>query len=59
MSTPSRAQCIADARAVLDRARQRIARDRATGQLQPEAELILRRLERAQRTAPTTGRAAA
>ncbi|MFF9704124.1 hypothetical protein ACF1FE_23535 [Streptomyces griseofuscus] len=44
-----REQAIADARAVLDRARLRIARDRAAGRLSPEHELIIRRLERAQR----------
>ncbi|MEU5136727.1 hypothetical protein [Streptomyces californicus] len=44
-----RAQAIADARAVLDRARLRIARDRAAGRLSPEHELIIRRLERQQR----------
>ncbi|MEV7243935.1 hypothetical protein AB0N92_22190 [Streptomyces sp. NPDC093248] len=44
-----RTQAIADARAVLDRARLRIARDRAAGRLSPEHELIIRRLERQQR----------
>ncbi|MFE9099009.1 hypothetical protein [Streptomyces sp. NPDC007264] len=44
-----RSQAIADARAVLDRARLRIARDRAAGRLSPEHELIIRRLERQQR----------
>lgn len=43
-----RAQAIANARAVLDRARVRIARDRAAGRLSPEHELIVRRLEREQ-----------
>ncbi|MFC9050060.1 hypothetical protein [Streptomyces anthocyanicus] len=41
-------QAIANARAVLDRARARRDADRAAGRLNPEAELILRRLERAQ-----------
>ncbi|MBT2381948.1 hypothetical protein J7E90_32920 [Streptomyces sp. ISL-111] len=44
-----RDQAIAAARAVLDRARVRIARDRAAGRLSPEHELILRRIERDQR----------
>jgi len=44
-----REQAIAAARAVLDRARVRIARDRAAGRLSPEHELIVRRLEREQR----------
>ncbi|MEI5099030.1 hypothetical protein RB200_10770 [Streptomyces sp. PmtG] len=44
-----RDQAIANARAVLDRARVRIARDRAAGRLSPEQELICRRLERVQR----------
>ncbi|HEY1177939.1 MAG TPA: hypothetical protein VGF17_17415 [Phytomonospora sp.] len=44
-----RDQAIADARAVLDRARLRIARDRAAGRLSPEHDLIIRRLERQQR----------
>ncbi|APD18675.1 hypothetical protein SEA_MOJORITA_34 [Streptomyces phage Mojorita] len=43
-------QAIAGARAVLDRARLRIARDRAAGRLSPEHELICRRLERQQAT---------
>ncbi|MCO6747832.1 MULTISPECIES: hypothetical protein [Streptomyces] len=43
-----KAQAIAAARAVLDRARVRIARDRAAGRLSPEHELICRRLERQQ-----------
>ncbi|MCG7524906.1 hypothetical protein MHW47_10720 [Streptomyces sp. OfavH-34-F] len=43
-----RDQAIAAARAVLDRARVRIARDRAAGRLSPEHELICRRLEREQ-----------
>ncbi|MFD7121937.1 hypothetical protein ACFWAA_33590 [Streptomyces sp. NPDC059922] len=42
-------QAIAGARGVLDRARVRIARDRAAGRLSPEHELICRRLEREQR----------
>ncbi|WP_406334293.1 hypothetical protein OG814_11665 [Streptomyces zaomyceticus] len=41
-------QAIANARAVLDRARIRIARDRAAGRLSPEHELICRRIEREQ-----------
>ncbi|MFH9295654.1 hypothetical protein [Streptomyces sp. NPDC017520] len=44
-----RDQAIAAARAVLDRARVRIARDRAAGRLSSEHELILRRIERDQR----------
>lgn len=36
----------ANARRVLDRALDRIARDRAAGRLAPEAELALRRSER-------------
>lgn len=51
MST-TRAQCIAEARAVLDAARARRDRDRAAGLLSPETELICRRLDRAARTAP-------
>ncbi|MFD5230985.1 hypothetical protein ACFWJ5_21095 [Streptomyces qaidamensis] len=43
-----RDQALAAARAVLDRARVRIARDRAAGRLAPEHELICRRLEREQ-----------
>ncbi|WP_424862137.1 hypothetical protein [Streptomyces sp. MMS24-I29] len=43
-----REQAFADARAVLDRARQRIAVDRSTGRLSPEHELIMRGLEREQ-----------
>lgn len=56
-----RDQAIAEARAVLDRARVRIARDRAAGRLSPEHELIVRRLEREARraAAPTPHRAAA
>lgn len=57
-----RDQAIANARAVLDRACVRIARDRAAGRLAPEAELICRRLEREQArraTAQTPRRAAA
>ncbi|MFE0727063.1 hypothetical protein ACFW2X_02210 [Streptomyces antibioticus] len=44
-----RAECIAAARAVFDRARARIAADRAAGRLSPEHELICRRLEAEQR----------
>ncbi|ALM38201.1 MULTISPECIES: hypothetical protein [Streptomyces] len=56
-----RDQAIAEARAVLDRARLRIARDRAAGRLSPAHELIVRRLEREARrdTAPAAHRAAA
>lgn len=57
-----RDQAIAAARAVLDRAAQRIARDRAAGRLSPEHEFICRRLERKQArraTAQAPGRAAA
>ncbi|MCZ9353218.1 hypothetical protein NGM36_26210 [Streptomyces mutabilis] len=42
-------QAIANARAVLDQARARRDADRAAGRLDPEAELILRRLEAEQR----------
>ncbi|MFH8793821.1 hypothetical protein [Streptomyces sp. NPDC017941] len=45
----TREQAYTNARAVLDRARLRIARDRAAGRLSPEIELVLRRLERQQR----------
>ncbi|MFF4347848.1 hypothetical protein [Streptomyces sp. NPDC001530] len=45
---PSRAECIAAARAVLDRALHRLASDRAAGRLAPEVEAILQRLEREQ-----------
>ncbi|MFE0877281.1 hypothetical protein ACQEU8_36735 [Streptomyces sp. CA-250714] len=44
-----REQAFANARAVLDRARARRDADRAAGRLDPEVELILRRLEREQR----------
>jgi hypothetical protein len=54
-----RAECIRQARAVLDAALLRIARDRAAGRLDPAAELIVRRAERQQHTAPTPGHAAA
>ncbi|MGY4990933.1 hypothetical protein [Streptomyces nigrescens] len=47
-----REQAFANARRVLDTARQRRDRDRAAGRLAPEVELILRRLERQQRTEP-------
>ncbi|MET7450651.1 hypothetical protein ABZT03_01920 [Streptomyces sp. NPDC005574] len=47
-----RAQAIANARRALDRARARRDADRAAGRLAPEAELILRRLERQQAPAP-------
>ncbi|MFD9150325.1 hypothetical protein ACFWDF_24235 [Streptomyces diastaticus] len=43
-----KAQAIAAARAVLDRARHRRDRDRAAGRLPAEHELICRRLEREQ-----------
>ncbi|MFF4751792.1 hypothetical protein [Streptomyces sp. NPDC001270] len=42
-----RAECIAAARAVFDRALYRIALDRAAGLLPPETELVIRRAERA------------
>ncbi|WP_405561884.1 hypothetical protein [Streptomyces sp. NBC_01180] len=54
-----REQAFAEARAVLDRARVRIAQDRAAGRLSPAHELICRRLERQQRTATPVHRAAA
>ncbi|OII60889.1 hypothetical protein BJP40_08485 [Streptomyces sp. CC53] len=44
-----REQAFANARRVLDAARDRRDRDRATGRLDPEVELILRRLERQKR----------
>ncbi|MEU8989999.1 hypothetical protein AB0C98_26810 [Streptomyces sp. NPDC048558] len=47
-----REQAFAAARRVLDAARHRRDRDRVAGRLAPEVELILRRLERQQRTAP-------
>ncbi|WP_329423016.1 hypothetical protein [Streptomyces sp. NBC_01268] len=52
--TVTRDQAIRNLRRVLDAARERRDRDRAAGRLDPEVELILRRLERAQReqTAP-------
>jgi hypothetical protein len=43
-----RAQCITEARAILDAARRRRDRDRAAGRLPDHVELILRRLERQQ-----------
>ncbi|MFE5395797.1 hypothetical protein ACFQ9U_14660 [Streptomyces sp. NPDC056568] len=51
MSAPviSRDQAFANARRVLDAARDRRDSDRAAGRLDPGAELILRRLERQQR----------
>lgn len=52
MTSPStvipREVALANARRVLDRALDRIARDRAAGRLAPEAELSIRRSERAQ-----------
>ncbi|MFB7461681.1 hypothetical protein [Streptomyces sp. NPDC056188] len=54
-----RSQCIANARRELDAARARRDADRAAGRLPAETELMLRRLERQQRTAPTPNRAAA
>jgi len=57
--TITREQAFANARAVLDRARARRDADRAAGRLAPEVELICRRLERQQRTAPPSHRAAA
>ncbi|MFB7029628.1 MULTISPECIES: hypothetical protein [unclassified Streptomyces] len=47
--TVTREQAIRNFRRVLDAARARRDRDRAAGRLDPEAELILRRLEREQR----------
>ncbi|MET7811748.1 hypothetical protein ABZT26_12920 [Streptomyces sp. NPDC005395] len=47
--TITREQAYAEARRALDEARARRDRDRAAGRLAPEAELILRRLERQQR----------
>jgi len=44
-----REQAYANARRVLDAARRRRDGDRAAGRLAPEAELVLRRLERRQR----------
>ncbi|MET9253784.1 hypothetical protein [Streptomyces sp. NPDC003717] len=51
MSAPvvTREQAFANARRVLDAARDRRDADRAAGRLPAEAELILRRLERQQR----------
>jgi len=49
-----RAQAIANARRALDLARARRDADRAAGRLAPEAELIMRRLERQQRQQATT-----
>ncbi|MFI8817493.1 MULTISPECIES: hypothetical protein [unclassified Streptomyces] len=57
--TITREQAFAEARAVLDRARIRIAADRTAGRLPPEHELIMRRLEREQRQQQTTGHRAA
>ncbi|HLU96503.1 MAG TPA: hypothetical protein VKZ89_06665 [Thermobifida alba] len=54
-----RQQAIRDARAVLDRALARIARDRAAGRLSPEHELIVRRIERDQQATTAPHRAAA
>ncbi|APD18510.1 hypothetical protein HOR43_gp47 [Streptomyces phage Ididsumtinwong] len=48
-----REQAVRNFRRVLDAARDRRDRDRAAGRLDPEVELILRRLERAQREQPT------
>lgn len=45
----SREQAFANARRVLDAARDRRDSDRAAGRLDPSTELILRRLERDQR----------
>lgn len=44
--TVTREQAITNARAVLDAALDRIARDRAAGRLAPDAELDIRRAER-------------
>ncbi|MFJ8146940.1 hypothetical protein ACIQ6R_17960 [Streptomyces sp. NPDC096048] len=52
-------QAIANARAVLDRARARRDADRAAGRLAPDVELLLRRLEREQRQQTPAHRAAA
>ncbi|MFG3037812.1 hypothetical protein ACGFYZ_12970 [Streptomyces sp. NPDC048330] len=51
-----RDQAVRNLRRVLDAARERRDRDRAAGRLDPEVELILRRLERSQRepAAPRT-----
>ncbi|GAB1329868.1 hypothetical protein [Streptomyces sennicomposti] len=57
--TIPRAQAIANARAVLDRARARRDADRAAGRLPAEVELILRRLERQQREQAPAHRTAA
>ncbi|MGI5252806.1 hypothetical protein [Actinacidiphila glaucinigra] len=43
--TRDRAVCFANARAVLDAARERLARDRAAGRLTPQAAQILARAE--------------
>ncbi|WP_328361485.1 hypothetical protein OG800_26585 [Streptomyces sp. NBC_00445] len=45
----SREQAFANARRVLDAARDRRDRDRAAGRLDPATELILRRIERDRR----------
>ncbi|MGF0176687.1 hypothetical protein ACQF36_41415 [Streptomyces sp. Marseille-Q5077] len=45
----TREQAFANARRVLDRARDRRDADRAAGRIAPEVELVLRRLERRQR----------
>ncbi|MGW7201072.1 hypothetical protein [Streptomyces chryseus] len=57
----TREQAFANARAVLDEALDRIARDRASGRLSPDAELSIRRAERrrADRTQPRAHRTAA
>lgn len=54
-----REQAFANARAALDRARDRRDADRAAGRLAPEVELILRRLEREQRARQTPAHRAA
>ncbi|GGR80696.1 hypothetical protein GCM10010252_19010 [Streptomyces aureoverticillatus] len=56
-----RDQAVRNFRRVLDAARRRRDRDRAAGRLAPEAELVLRRLERQQRAeqAPATEHRAA
>ncbi|CAL9481793.1 hypothetical protein [Streptomyces sp. enrichment culture] len=51
-----RDQAIAAARRALDLARARRDADRAAGQLPPEAELIMRRLEREQARRAAAGR---
>ncbi|MGW1152009.1 hypothetical protein ACWD45_12110 [Streptomyces rubiginosohelvolus] len=54
-----REQAIREARAALDWARAQRDADRAAGRLAPEAELILRRIERRQRERRLAARRAA